>query len=166
MKWSFYQLGMFLFLVIAMWLLEYSSENRAVQSASGEWTVVISSYGTFVAVSLVLTFIYFIFLFEAKKDKSLLHHPIWANMPKVTVIVGVLSVILFIVGGTIGPIMIWIEQWRSLLYVFLVYFLFLLFLFIFSSEHKKERASQHSQKSIHISYIWTLVVFFGLYFLF
>ena len=62
--------------------------------------------------------------------------------------------------------MTWVEQWRFTIYVFLVYFLFLIFLFIFSFEYKKQRTSQQSQKSIHISYAWTLLVFFVLYFLF
>lgn len=166
MKWSLYQILMILFIVVSMWLLEYTSENRTAQSTSGEWTTVISSYGTFFIVALVVTFIYFIFLIEAKKDKSVLRYPFWENMPKITVAVGILSVILFIVGGTMGPIMTWVEQWRSLLYVFFVYFLFLIFLFIFSLEHKKERASQQNQKSIHISYVWTLLAFFAIYFLF
>jgi heme/copper-type cytochrome/quinol oxidase subunit 2 len=157
---------MILFIVISMWLLEFASEDSTVQSTSGEWTTVISSYGSFFIVALIVTFIYFIFLFEAKKDNSLLIHPIWRKMPKISVIIGILSVILFIVGGTVGPVMSWVEQWRSLFYVFLVYFLFLVFLFIFSFENKKQRASQQSQKSIHISYIWTLLLFFVLYFLF
>lgn len=166
MKWSLYQIIMILLIVVSMWLLEYTSEGSTVHSTSGEWTTVISSYSTFFIVALVVTFIYFIFLFEAKKDKSLLNHPIWTNMPKISAIVGILSVILFIVGGTIGPIMIWVEQWRSLFYMFLVYFLFIIFLFIFSFEHKRQRASQLSQRSIHISFIWTLLLFFVLYFLF
>lgn len=165
MKWSLYQILMLLFIAVSMWLLEYASENRTLQSTPGEWTAVNSSYSTFLIVGLVLTFIYFIFLFEAKKDKSIFNHRVWSNMPRFTFIVGVLSVVLFIVGGTMGPITSWVEQWRSLLYVFLIYFLFLIYLFIFSLEHKKERATQRNQKSIHTSYIWTLLVFFAIYFL-
>ncbi|WP_047980952.1 hypothetical protein [Ornithinibacillus contaminans] len=166
MKWSLYQILMISLIVVSMWSLEYISGNKTIQPVSGEWTAVNSAYGTFFIVALVVTFFYLIFLFEAKKEKSCLNHPIWTIMPKISVIVGILSTILFIIGGTIGPIMTWVEQWRSLLYVFFVYFLFLIFLFIFSFEHKKQRASQQSQKSIHISYIWTLILFFVLYFLF
>lgn len=61
-------------------------------------------------------------------------------MPKICVTVGILSVILFLIGGTVGPVMAWVEQWRSLLYVFLIYFLFLIFLFIFSIEHKRHQS--------------------------
>lgn len=166
MKWSLYQILMIIFIVVSMWLLEYTSENRTVQSTSGEWTAVISPYATFFIVALVVTFIYLIFLFEAKKDKSFLNHSIWNNMPKISVILGIVSVILFIIGGTIGPVMTWVEQWRSLLYVLFVYFLFLIFLFIFSIEHKNQRATKHRQRSIHISFIWTLLLFFVLYFIF
>ncbi|MGJ9460634.1 hypothetical protein [Oceanobacillus sp. CF4.6] len=166
MKWSLYQILMISLIVVSMWSLEYISGNRTTQPMSGEWTAVNSAYGTFFIVALVVTFFYLIFLFEAKKEKSFLNHPIWAIMPKISVIVGILSTILFIIGGTIGPVMTWVEQWRSLLYVFFVYFLFLIFLFIFSIEHKNQRSPQQSKKSIHFSFVWTLLLFFVLFFLF
>lgn len=166
MKWSLYQVLMILFMVVSMRLLEYTSENRTVQSTSGEWTIVNSSYTTFFIVALVVTFIYFIFLFEMKKKKSFFSHPVWINMPIICVTVGIISIILFIVGVTVGPVMVWVEEWRILLYVFLIYFLFLVFLFIFSIEHKKQRYSQQHEKTIHISFIWTLLLFFALFILF
>ncbi|MFD1606136.1 hypothetical protein [Oceanobacillus luteolus] len=107
--WNLYQILMILLIVTSMWLLEFTSQDRTVQLTTGEWTTVIPSFGTFFIVALIVTFIYFIFLFEAKKDKSLLNNPIWSRMPKITVIIGVLSVIVFILGGTIGPIMTWVE---------------------------------------------------------
>lgn len=166
MKWSLYQILMILFIVVSMWLLEYTSENRTVQSTPGEWTAVNSSYATFFIVALVVVFIYFIFLFEAKKKKSFFSHPIWSNMPIICFAVGVLSIILFIVGVTAGPVMVWVDEWRFLLYVFFIYFLFLVFLFIFSINHKKQRYSQQHEKTIHNSFIWTLLLFFVLFILF
>jgi len=165
-KWSLYQILMIPLIVIFMWLLEYTSGNRTNRVVSGEWTAVNSPYDTFLIIACVITFFYLIFLFEAKKNKSFLNHSIWDIMPGVCVAVGILSFILFIVGGTVGPIMAWVEQWRPLLYVFLIYFLFLVFLFIFSIEHKKQRFSQQHEKTIHISFIWTLLLFFVLFFLF
>lgn len=166
MKWSLYQILMVFLIIVSMWLLEYTSENTSNQPVSEGWTAVNSAFDTFFIVALVVTFFYLIFLFEAKKEKSFLNHSIWSVMPKICIAIGILSVILFIIGGTMGPIMTWVEQWRSLLYVFLVYFLFLIFLFIFSLEHKKQRSSQQSEKTIHTSYIWTLLLFFFLFFLF
>lgn len=166
MKWSIYQLLMVSLIILFMWYLEYINENRIVQPSSGEWAAVNSVYVTFLIIALVITGFYLIFLFEAKKENSFLQRPIWNVMPKVTVVVGVFSIVLFLVGGTIGPIMNWVEQWRSLLYVFLVYFLFLIFLFIFSFEHKRERRRQRSEKTVHVSYVWTIALFFVLFFLF
>ncbi|HLR03265.1 MAG TPA: hypothetical protein VK111_11030 [Virgibacillus sp.] len=103
---------------------------------------------------------------KQKKKRVLLEHPVWRKMPIICIVVGVLSVILFIIGGTVGSITVWIEQWRFLLYVFLVYFLFLVFLFIFSVEHKKQTASRKTVTTIHISLVWTLLMFFVLFFLF
>lgn len=165
-KWSIYQVLTISFIILFMWFLEYINRNRTIQPSAGEWTAVNSVYVTFLIIALVVTCFYFIFLFEAKKENSFLQRSVWNIMPKVTVMVGTFSIVLFLIGGTIGPIMNWVEQWRSLLYVFLIYFLFLIFLFIFSFEHKQERLNQRSEKTVHISYIWTIAVFFLLFFLF
>lgn len=130
-----------------------------------EWNAVTSPYITFFVVVLVLTCFYVLFLSGAKKKNNIFEHSIWGKMPKICIAVGVISVVLFIVGGTVGPLMTWVAQWRFLLHVLLIYFLFLVFLFIFSFEHKGQRFKQRSEKTIHISYICTLVLFFVLFIL-
>lgn len=128
-----------------------------------EWDALTSPYITFFIVALVITCFYTLFLIEAKKKNNMFEHSIWGMMPKICAAAGVISVVLFIVGGTVGPIMNWVAQWPFLLHVFLIYFLFLIFLFIFSFEHKRQRFKQRSEKTIHISYICTLVLFFVLF---
>ena len=164
-KWLLYQLLMAGLVIIFIGVLEYISRNRVIHINSGEWTTVISSNSIFIVIGVIVTFIYLIFLFEAKKEKSFFNHKVWNNMPKISGIVGVASIFLFILGG-LGTINSWVEQWRSLLYIFLVYFLFLIFLFIFSFEHKKQRVTQHNQKAIHLVYLWTLLLFLFTFFLF
>ncbi|QAS51325.1 hypothetical protein HLI_03405 [Halobacillus litoralis] len=165
MKWLVLQILTVGVIGVLMATLELVAVSRLVSSSTG-WTPVNNVYITFSIVTAVLSCIYLIFLFEAKKRNNIFERSFWSLMPKISISVGVLSVILFLVGGTIGPIMSWIEQWRSLLYFFLIYFLFLIFLFIFSIEHKKQRNNNRINKSIHISFIWTVVLFFGIFFLF
>ncbi|NIK12583.1 hypothetical protein [Alkalibacillus almallahensis] len=166
MRWSIYQLLTFSLIVLFMWFLEYINQNGTNPHSSGEWTAVNSTYMTFITVSLAITLFYLIFLFEAKKDNSLLDRSLWKVMPTICIVAGIVSVILFLIGGIFGPIMEWVEQWRSLLYVFMIYFLFLIFLFIFSIEHKNNRFKQRNEKTVHIAFIWTIVLFIVLYFLF
>ncbi|MGF2616170.1 hypothetical protein FZC84_00135 [Rossellomorea vietnamensis] len=165
MKWSILQILAVSLIIILMWSLEIISENINLQTSSGGWTAVNSPLLTFVIVVLVMTAIYLIFLFEAKKDSPVFRHRIWLRMPAVLVVAGVLSVILFILGGTIGPLMEWVSQWRFLLYIFLIYFLLIIFLFIFSIEHKRQKGTQTVEKTVHISFVWTLVLLFALFFL-
>ncbi|CEG27168.1 hypothetical protein BN1002_02024 [Bacillus sp. B-jedd] len=106
-----------------MTVLEMNADNRVASSFS-DWTPANNIYITFIIVTVILTCFYLIFIFEAKKRNSILERSFWNLMPKISISVGVLSIILFLVGGTVGPIMTWVEQWRSLLYVFLIYFLF------------------------------------------
>ena len=148
-----------------MAVLELNEGNRIVSSSSN-WAPANNIYITFIIVTVVLSCFYLIFLFESKKSNNILERSFWNLMPKISISVGVVSIILFLVGGTVGPIMTWVEQWRSLLYVFLIYFLFLIFLFIFSIEHKKQRNNNRINKTILTSYIWTIVLFFVIFFVF
>lgn len=160
-KWLGFQIITVILLVCLMWLLELFSDKRT-NLVTGQWSAVNSSLITFLIIGLVITCFYFIFLLESKKKNNFLQSTIWPNMPKLCVGIGVISVILFLIGGTIGPLGTWIEHWRSFIYVFMIYFLFLIYLFIFSIEYKKER----SNKSIHISYLWTLTLFFVMFVIF
>lgn len=166
MKWSLYQLLMVVLIVVFTWLMEYTSGDGVSQSFQGEWTAVHASFSTFFVVACIITFFYLILLFEAKKEKSFLNHSIWANMSKNCVVIGILSTILFMVGVTVGPLVDLVEMWRPLLYVFLIYFLLLVFLFIFSIEKGKQKNSKQHERSIHISFVWTLLLFFAVFFLF
>jgi hypothetical protein len=160
-KWLGLQIITVIFLVCLMWLLELFSDKRT-HLITGQFSAINSSFITFIIVGLVITCFYFIFLFESKKKSNFLQSTKWASMPKLCVGLGVLSVILFLIGGTMGPLGTLVDHWRSLIYVFMIYFLFLIYLFIFSIEFKKEK----SKKSIHISYLWTMILFFVMFVIF
>ena len=163
MKWSLFQLLTLTFIIFIMWFLEYITGNRTIQISSGEWTAVNSSLVPFFIVALLMSCFYLLFLFEAKKEKSIFASKVWTNMPIIFITLGVLSSILFIIGGAMGPVFEWVQQWRFLVYIFLVYFLLLVFLFIFSIEHKKQGLKKPYEKSVHVSYSWTLVIFLVLF---
>ncbi|MGD6844642.1 hypothetical protein ACQCVH_19275 [Bacillus infantis] len=99
---------------ILMAVLELNEGQRIV-SYSADWTPANDIYITFIIVAVGVSCFYLMFLFEAKKKNNFFEKPFWNLMPKVSISVGLVSVILFLVGGTVGPIMTWIEQWRSLL---------------------------------------------------
>jgi hypothetical protein len=164
-KWFMLQILTLGAIGILLAALEIYSANRIVNS-SAEWMPVNNVYATFIIVAVVISCFYLIFWLEGKKVTSIFERPFWTIMPQLIITVGILSIILFLVGGTLGPIMNWVEQWRSLLYIFLIYFLFLIFLFIFSLEHKKHRNKTPINKTIFTSYIWTIVLFIVVFFIF
>ncbi|QOY35514.1 hypothetical protein AWH56_022990 [Anaerobacillus isosaccharinicus] len=166
MKWSIFQVVTVSFIFLFMWFLEHISGNRTIQPSNGEWTAVNSSYMTFLILALVVSCFYLLFLFEAKKAKTIFESSVWSRMPKICIIGGALSAILFIIGGTLGPIFEWVQQWRFLLYIFLVYFLLLVYVFIFSVEHKNKEFKKPYEKTILSSYFWTIAIFIVLFFLF
>ncbi|SFJ76490.1 hypothetical protein SAMN04487936_10494 [Halobacillus dabanensis] len=166
MKWTIYQLLVMIGVTFFMWGMENINNENLIAQPPGEWTAVNSPLLTFLATGLLITGFYFIFLFEVKKKKNRFQHPVWIYMPQLCMAIGGVSFVLFLIGGTIGPLGGWVEQMRSLLYLILAYFLFLIFLFIFSFEHKRNRSAQATEKTIHLTFFWTLMLFFGLFFLF
>ncbi|WP_223701626.1 hypothetical protein [Sutcliffiella deserti] len=165
MKWTLYQVLTLVLLSLLMWGLEFISDKRAFQFQSAGWAVVIPGYATVLIIALVISCFFLIFLFEAKKEKSIFQNSAWRKMPVICLITGLFSVFLFIAAGAFGPLFEWVEQWRFLLYIFFVYFLLLLFLFIFSLEHRNKGYRRPYEKTIKISYFWTLILFVAFYLL-
>ncbi|UCZ53484.1 hypothetical protein LGQ02_01395 [Bacillus shivajii] len=163
MKWSILQISTAFAIIAIMAVLEFQTGYRTMEPTTGQWTPVYSAYVTFFIIALVISCFYFLFLFEAKKEKSLFSRKMWGNMPKKVLIVGALSAVLFIALGATGMVFEWVEEWRFLLYIFLVYFLFLIYVFIFSFEHKMKKFAKPYEKTAFISYIWTLLLFFILF---
>jgi amino acid transporter len=164
MKWTIVQVITLIFLTLFMFILEEVSGNRTVQPSNGEWVAVYPSYSLFIVYLMVLGCFYLLFLFEAKKNKNVYSHKIWKLMPRLCVVIGIVSAILFIIGGIATPLFEWVQQLRFLLYLFFTYFMFLVFLFIFSIEHKRHNFKQSLEKTVHISFFWIVVLVMGIFF--
>lgn len=164
MKWTVYQGFMIVCMILVMASLEYINKSATISSSS-EWTAFNSKLMTFLIIGLLIAGFYSIFLLEAKKKNYRFQHQIWEHMPKIIIVAGIVSVVLFLLGGTVGPLMEWMEHWRFLLYILLGYFLLLVFLFIFSFEHKRQQFKHSPERIIHISFFWTLLLFFAVFFL-
>ncbi|SDN63240.1 hypothetical protein [Alkalicoccus daliensis] len=165
MKWGLLQLLTVFVIVIIMWMSNYISQNRAIPNAAGEWTAVNSPYTVFLVITLILGCFFLLFVFEARKENSFFTHPLWHKGPVLIGIIGFVSIVLFLAGGTFGPLMLWTAQIPALIYSFFIYFLFVIFIFIFAIQHKRNSFQQPFEKTIYISSLWTLGLFFGVFFL-
>lgn len=160
-KWSLFQILTVSLLSLFLIVFEFINVDRTISFREGT-NAVNSPYATFFVVVLIITAFYLVFLLEAMKEKNLFDHQVWDKMPMFCGFLGTLSIIGFLVLGTAGPLMNWVMYLPFLFYVCLIYFLFLLYLFIFSLEHRWRNSNE---QSIHMSYFWTLLLFFILFFL-
>jgi len=79
-------------------------------------------------------------------------------MPKFIIIIGTLSALGFILAGNLGPLMDWAQQWRFLIYLFAVYFLFLYFILVLSIVRNYQIDKQRGKKTVHHAFMWSLGV--------
>src|SRR5690625_3052311 len=112
---------------------------------------------------LVITWIYVTFYFQYKKHPKLLEHKIWRYMPVVIFLVGLISMILFIILVTIGPFLDWLGQGSWFLYIILVYAMILYYIFIITVVQK---FNENKQNVFHLSYTWALGLLIVIAFLF
>lgn len=80
-------------------------------------------------------------------------HNIWRVMPKILVAVGIISMIIFIIFVTIGPLLEWVEQGSWLMYLMMGYATILYYIFIMSIVYKLSDSKRHV---IHHTYAWAL----------
>lgn len=157
-KWTIYQGLILLAFIGVLYLAEVLSGELNLTVSSGNSTLINSGFGFFIFSGIVLSCFYLLFLFEAKKGKQLFSHPLWNKMPVIIVGVGTVSVFIFMFSSFLGPLFQWTEQWRFLIYIFFSYFLFLLFVFVFSTVRNSRMKGEGNEKAAHLAYLWTAVV--------
>ncbi len=123
-KWSIYQLISLLYIIILFYIVEQFNDTPP------------SSLMIMGFIIAIVGWIYVMLYLQLKKKPDLLEHPIWGKMPFIIFGIGLLAFILFIVSADMGPLNSLITANRSLLYVFIMFFVLLLFLFVMSLVHK------------------------------
>lgn len=145
-KWTFYQLLGLIALIILFYFTEGLRKDFAV-SPSGKFAV----FSIAAMIFVLVTWLYIIFCFQLKKTPNIMKHKAWRMMPFIIIVIGLISIVMFIFCVTMGPD--WIGQWKGLLYVSIMYFMILFYFFVISIVHKLSGSNEHV---IHHSYLWTV----------
>ncbi|PYZ96751.1 hypothetical protein CR205_13765 [Alteribacter lacisalsi] len=148
-------------LIVVLAMLDRFAGPAAIQATPGGTGAVNSPFITFAIAGIIVTCVYTVFLLEAQKKQNLFQRAFWDRMPILIIGVGILSLIGFMAAFLTGLINTWMAGGGGLFYALLVWFLFLIFLLVFSVENKKK--DRQSQAAAHRSFGFTIVLFFVLF---
>jgi heme/copper-type cytochrome/quinol oxidase subunit 2 len=167
-KWSTFQVLIVANMILFMFMLERMVSSHTFQPPTAGVGVgaVNTGFSTILVYTIILLGLYLLFLFEAKKNRALFRHRAWLKMPQLTLLIALIAASIFILMATMGPLFNWVMQYRFLLYIVGVFFLFMTFLFVFSLIHKRRFHHPHVESSVHWSLVWTALVFMGTFFVF
>jgi len=156
-RWTFFQGVVVLSLVSFSILMDLFKEEISTQMSS---STVITMILTLVFITLVISLFSLLMIFQTKKSKTFLLHPIWEKMPIIISFFMVLSVIIFISSFLLFPLDGVIQNSRWILYIIIYYFLFLIKILVLSIVHKKAKRSTSNEKKIELSFVWTVFLLF------
>lgn len=167
-RWTMLQFATLGLLIGFVVYVEFLRTNRTVE-VTGAMTPVNNPIETLLFVSAVLSCFYLFFLLEAKKGTDVFERSFWQRMPIATVIIGSSSFVIFISAVFLGDLFSIMQDNRFFLYVIILYFMFLLFLFVFSMVLKfgpgKKGGNDRFEKASHKSLLFSVLIFVCIFFL-
>lgn len=160
-RWTFFQGVVVLSLVIFSILMDFFKEEISTQMSSSP---VITMVLTLVFITIVISLFSLLMIFQTKKSKTFLLHPIWKKMHIIISFIMVISVIVFISSFLLFPLDEVIQNSRWILYIIIYYFLFLINILVLSIVHKTIKRSTSNEKKIELSFVWTVFLLFVIVF--
>lgn len=167
-KWTFNQCLVILFLVILMFVTNIFKGNFSVSLSWNGTASMIPLLLTFLFIVIVVGCCSLLMIFQSKKNKGFLIHPLWMKMYVITPLLIIFSIIIFI---TIALLSISFQEfmqeqrWTLYVYVFICYFIFMMNLFVLTVIHKIKGKSISNEAKIKASYIWTSLILFIIIFM-
>ena len=156
-RWTVYQFFSLLTLIACLTFIHFNiTTNQILIDNNTVYLMLLFNFW-------ISFFIYLIFLFEAKKGNSLFSHPIWGKMPIIVIIVSTLSLGLFTYFALNDSFMSLIAQSAWIIFPMFIFFYFLVFLFIFSLEYRRQSAKENSVKTVHLTFLWSTLLLVGVF---
>lgn len=166
LKWTFFQCILVLFLVILLFVTEHFKSNFAISLSLNGISTLTPLLLTFLFIVIVVGFCSLIMIFQAKKSKVFLIHPIWMKMYIFTPLLILMSIVLFITLALLSKnFQDFMQEQRWTLYIFILYFIFMMNLFVLSVIHKIKGNSISNEAKIKASYLWTSLILFIIIFI-
>lgn len=151
-----------IFLVSFFYLLEVNNFEIAIQNSSSN-QLIIAKLKILFFIFIIVSWVYCFLFLELKKKPNILEKKVWNRMPFILLVVGFFSICIFIGLGAFGPLFLWVESWRFLIYLFIIYFITLYYIFILSVFLYNKKSSKSTLSYSYVLTLSSLMIFLFLF---
>ncbi len=160
MKWTLYQVLTILTLIILLFFVDVADVPISVTPGNEGMT--------FVVTLLVALFIlgvtgcaYLLLMLQLQKKPDLFQARFWKSAPILLLIIGVVSITVYLMLGMSGSLFEWVDGHRWIMYALLVYFIWLFYFWIVSIVNRQARDKQKVPGySLGIGVVVLLIIIF------
>lgn len=157
-RWTWLQIFIICILIVCFFLGEWFDLNSLIAITSKDDSVLLSMILTITFLILVYGSITLLLLLQAKKDKKLFNYTIWDKMYLYILSFFLLSSILFIVMVLFTSLVEWIDSFRSIFYIQVLFFLTLFYLLVLSLVYKFTEQKQNSDQILYSTFLWSMIL--------
>ncbi|PEZ74734.1 hypothetical protein CN380_23525 [Bacillus sp. AFS017274] len=158
-RWTFFQGIIVATLGILAFITDYFKNDMAT-SISSNTIITVQMLMTLLFITVVIGLFSLCMFFQSKKSNTFLLHPIWQKMHIIISFLLVISIVIFISAFFISPLSEVIQSSRSILFITIYYFIFLINVLVLSIINKIKKNTISNSKKIKSSFIWTVLVLF------
>ncbi len=164
-RWSFFQIITVLLLICSMFVADLFKKNITNSVELNQVGLPLPAYMTILFIVAIVGCFYLITIFQFQKNPSILSHPIWRKMHIITISIFTASLLIFVTLIVVTPLDEWIQKWRGLLYLIMIYFFFLIYWFMLSIVNKYMATTMSKTNKINVSFAGTaflliVIIFF------
>jgi hypothetical protein len=160
MKWTLYQVLTILTLIILLFFVDVGDIPINVSPGNDGMAYILMLLGAMFIFG-VTGCAYLLLMLQLQKKPDLFQARFWKSAPILLLIIGVISITVYLMLGMSGSLFEWVDGHRWIMYVLLVYFIWLFYFWIVSIVNRQTRDKQKVPGySLGIGVVVLLIIIF------
>lgn len=157
-RWTFYQILILVFLGVLPYLAEVFNQSISVPIGVSAVNTMQPMLMTILFLALILGGFNLFLLLQSRKSTTFLIHPAWGKMHILLILIGGVSLIIFISAFFMSPLNEVLQNDRWGVYLILYYFLYIFNLIVLSVIHKFKKDRIDNKRKVRLSFIVSLLI--------
>lgn len=160
MKWTMYQVLTIITLIILLFFVNVGDIPINVTPGMNGMAFILMLLGALFILG-VTGCAYLLLMLQLQKKPDLFQARFWKSAPILLIIIGVISITVYLMLGLSGSLFEWVDGHRWIMYVLLVYFIWLFYFWIVSIVNRQTRDKQKVPGySLGIGVVVLLIIIF------
>jgi len=141
MKWTMYQVLTILSLIILLFFVDVADVPISVAPGNDGMAFILMLLGALFILSITGC-AYLLLMLQLQKKPDLFQARFWKSAPILLIIIGIVSITVYLMLGMSGSLFEWVDEQRWIMYGMIVYFIWLFYFWIVSIVNRQTRDKQ------------------------